>query len=104
MNDAEKARHCVVPFALSAIIRGIQKRRCPCIDTHQLPLGLPVRLAHGHQKIHSLSDLLKVRGSEGILMQMLQNTATFEETFERVLSNRKANGLSDKTLQTCNNR
>lgn len=29
---------------------------------------------------------------------------TFEETFERVLSNRKANGLSDKTLQTCNNR
>ncbi len=37
-------------------------------------------------------------------MQMLQNTATFEETFGRVLSNRKANGLSDKTLQTCNNR
>lgn len=72
--------------------------------THQLPLGLPVRLAHGHQKIHSLSDLLKVRGSKGILVQMLQNTATFEETFERVLSNRKANGLSDKTLQTCNNR
>ena len=100
MNDAEKARHCVVPFALSAIIRGIQKRRCPCIDTHQLP----VRLAHGHQKIHSLSDLLKVRESKGILVQMLQNTATFEETFERVLSNRKANGLSDKTLQTCNNR
>ena len=33
-------------------------------------------------------------------MQMLQNTATVE----RVLSNRKANGLSDKTLQTCNNR
>ena len=51
-----------------------------------------------------ISDLLKVRESEGILMQMLQNTATFEETFERVLSNRKANGLSDKTLQTCNNR
>ena len=37
-------------------------------------------------------------------MQMLQNAATFEETFERVLSNRKANSLSDKTLQTCNNR
>lgn len=91
-------------FCVSAIIRGIQKRRCPCIDAHQLPLGLPVRLAHGHQKIYSLSDLLKVRGSKGILMQMLQNTATFEETFERVLSNRKANGLSDKTLQTCNNR
>ena len=91
-------------FCVSAIIRGIQKRRCSCIDTHQLPLGLPVRLAHGHQKIHSLSDLLKVRGSERILMQILQNTATFEETFERVLSNRKANGLSDKTLQTCNNR
>ena len=53
-----KARPSVVPFALSAIIRGIQKRRCPCIDTHQLPLGLPVRLAHGHQKIYSLSDLL----------------------------------------------
>ena len=94
MNDAEKARHCVVPFALSAIIRGIQKRRCPCIDTHQLPLCLPVRLTHGHQKIYSLSDLLKVRESKGILVQMLQNTATFE----RVLSNRKANGLSDKTL------
>ena len=91
-------------FCVSAIIRGIQKRRCPCIDAHQLPLGLPVRLAHGHQKIHSLSDLLKVRESKGILMQMLQNTATFEETFERVLSKRKANGLSDKTLQTCNNR
>ena len=82
----------------------IQKRCCPCIDTHKLPLRLPVRLTHGHQKIHSLSDLLKVRESKGILMQMLQNTATFEETFERVLSNRKANGLSDKTLQTCNNR
>ena len=104
MNDAEKARHCVVPFALSAIIRGIQKRRCSRIDTHQLPLCLPVRLTHGHQKIYSLSDLLKVRESKGILVQMLQNTATFEETFERVLSNRKANGLSDKTLQTGNNR
>ena len=104
MNDAEKARHCVVPFALSAIIRGIQKRRCSRIDTHQLPLGLPVRLTHGHQKIYSLSDLLKIRESKGIPVQMLQNTATFEETFERVLSNRKANGLSDKTLQTCNNR
>ena len=78
----------------------IQKRCCPCIDTHKLPLDLPVRLTHGHQKIHSLSDLLKVRESKGILVQMLQNTATFE----RVLSNRKANGLSDKTLQTCNNR
>ena len=53
----------------------IQKRCCPCIDTHKLPLDLPVRLTHGHQKIHSLSDLLKVRRSEGILMQMLQNTA-----------------------------
>ena len=93
-----------MPFALSAIIRGIQKRRCSRIDTHKLPLGLPVRLAHGYQKIYSLSDLLKVRESKGILMQMLQNTATFEETFERVLSNRKANGLSDKTLQTCNDR
>ena len=51
----------------------IQKRCCPCIDTHKLPLGLPVRLAHGHQKVHSLSDLLKIRGSERILMQMLQN-------------------------------
>ena len=101
MNDAEEARHCVVPFALSAIIRGTFEET---FDAHQLPLGLPVRLAHGHQKIHSLSDLLKVRESKGILMQMLQNTATFEETFERVLSNRKANGLSDKTLQTCNNR
>ena len=32
-------------------------------------------LTHGHQKVHSLSDLLKVRRSEGVLMQMLQNTA-----------------------------
>ena len=82
----------------------IQKRCCPRIDTHKLPLRLPICLAHGHQKVHSLSDLLKVRESKGILVQMLQNTATFEETFERVLSNRKANGLSDKTLQTCNDR
>ena len=43
------------------------------IDTHKLPLRLPVRLAHGHQKIHSLSDLLQIRRSERILMQMLQN-------------------------------
>ena len=84
--------------------RCIQQCRCPCVDSHKLPLGLPVGLTHGHQEIHSLSDLLKVRESKGILMQMLQNTATFEETFERVLSNRKANGLSDKTLQTFNNR
>ena len=54
--------------------RCIQQRRCPCVDTHKLPLGLPAGLAHGHQKIHSLSDLLKVRGSERILMQMLQHT------------------------------
>ena len=53
----------------------IQKRCCPCIDTHKLPLDLPVRLTHGHQKVHSLSDLLKVRRSESILLQMLQNTA-----------------------------
>ena len=55
--------------------RCIQKRCCPCIDAHKLPLRLSVRLAHRHQKIHSLSDLLKVRRSEGVLMQMLQNTA-----------------------------
>jgi len=64
MNDAEKARHCVVPFALSAMIRGIQKRRCPCIDAYEFLLCLSIRLTHGQQKIHSLSDLLKVRGSE----------------------------------------
>ena len=51
----------------------IQQRCRPCIDTHELPLRLPVRLAHGHQKIHSLSDLLQIRRSERILMQMLQN-------------------------------
>ena len=44
-------------------------------DTHKLPLRLPVSLTHGHQKVHSLSDLLKVRGSERILMQMLQDAA-----------------------------
>ena len=53
----------------------IQKRRCPCVDTHKLTLCLPVCLAHGHQKTYSLSDLLKIRGSECILVQMLQNAA-----------------------------
>ena len=32
-------------------------------------------MTHGHQKIHRLSDLLQVRRSKSILMQMLQNTA-----------------------------
>ena len=32
-------------------------------------------MGDGHQKVHGLSDLLKVRGSEGILVQMLQNAA-----------------------------
>ena len=41
----------------------------------KLTLRLPICLAHGHQKTHSLSDLLKVRERESILMQMLQNTA-----------------------------
>ena len=82
----------------------VQQRCCLHIDAHQLPLRLAVGLAHGHEEVHRFSDLLKVGRSERILVQMLQNTATFEETFERVLSNRKANGLSDKTLQTCNNR
>ena len=96
---------CLLIIKYSLLSSGdIQKRCCPRIDTHKLPLRLPICLAHGHQKIYSLSDLLKIRESKGILVQMLQNTATFEETFERVLSNRKANGLSDKTLQTCNNR
>ena len=54
---------------------GIQQRRCSRIDAHKLPLDLPVRLTHGHQKIHSLSDLPKVRGSERFLMQMLQDAA-----------------------------
>ena len=36
---------------------------------------LSIRLKHGHKKIHTLSDLLKVRGSERILMHMLQNAA-----------------------------
>ena len=84
--------------------RCIQQRGCLHIDSHELPLCLSVGLTQGHQKVHGLPDLLKVRESKGILVQMLQDAATFEETFERVLSNRKANGLSDKTLQTCNNR
>jgi len=67
---------CLLIIKYSLLSSGdIQKRCCSCIDTHKLPLRLPVGLTHGHQKIHSLSDLLKVRRSESILMQMLQNTA-----------------------------
>ena len=53
----------------------IQQRCRPCIDAHELPLRLPVCLTHGHQEVHSLSDLLKIRGSEGILVQMIQDAA-----------------------------
>ena len=67
---------CLLIIKYSLLSSGdIQKRCCPRIDTHKLPLCLPVCLAHGHQKIHSLSDLLKVRESESILLQMLQNAA-----------------------------
>lgn len=51
----------------------IQQRRCTCVDTHKFPLCLPVCLAHRHQKVHGFPNLLKIRGSERILMQMLQN-------------------------------
>ena len=67
---------CLLIIKYSLLSSGdIQKCRCPCIDSHKLPLRLSVRLAHGHQKIHSLSDLLKVGGCERILVQMLQNAA-----------------------------
>lgn len=53
--------------------RCIQQRGCLHIDSHELPLCLSVGLTQGHQKVHGLPDLLKVRESEGILLQMLKN-------------------------------
>ena len=69
----QKARPSVVPLRYPRLPWAIQKRGRPHIDSHKLPLRLPIGLTHGHQKVHGLSDLPEIRGSERTLMQMLQN-------------------------------